>query len=72
MDNVMTKEQLEQRIKMLEEQMTKLIADYNAIMGAKQDCEYWLAELLKANPELSPECVDKPVDNPPPAEEIPQ
>jgi len=39
---MITEEQLKDRLKMLEEQKAKMIANVNAIEGAIQDVEYFL------------------------------
>jgi uncharacterized coiled-coil protein SlyX len=45
----MNKEVLEARIAELKSQMATVHANYNALNGAVQDCEYWLSQL---NPVL--------------------
>lgn len=42
-------EVIKERMKGLEAQRDKLLADLNAVYGAIQDCEHWLA-VLDANP----------------------
>ena len=41
----MTEEQIKQRMEMLKQQLEQLKANSNAIMGALQDCEYWLQQI---------------------------
>ena len=47
----MTKEQVLARKIMLEQQRDQLIANGNAIVGAIQECMYWLAEIDRASKE---------------------
>lgn len=42
---VITKEQIEARKKALLSSIEKKQADVNAMLGALQDCEYWLTQL---------------------------
>lgn len=44
----MTRTQLEDRIKLLEQERENLKMTFPAYDGAIQDCKYWLAELDKA------------------------
>lgn len=44
----MTKEQIEKRIADLQKQLGHAQANGNALVGAIQDCEYWLAQLAQA------------------------
>ena len=44
----MTKEQIEARLAELNKELQQLTANANAINGAIQDCEFWLAQLDKA------------------------
>ena len=44
----MNKEVLEARIAELKKQMAAVHANYNALNGAVQDCEYWLTQLTPA------------------------
>jgi hypothetical protein len=41
----MTREQIEARLVELRKESEQLVANINAISGAIQDCEYWLAQL---------------------------
>ena len=43
----MTKEQVEARKQALVAQKTQLVAQVHAVLGAIEDCDYWLAELAK-------------------------
>jgi hypothetical protein len=45
----MTKESIEQRKIELQKQLEQTQATGNAIVGAIQDCDYWLTELSKEN-----------------------
>jgi prefoldin subunit 5 len=47
----MTEEQIKQRIEMLKAQLEQLKANSNAILGALQDCEYWLQQINAAKKE---------------------
>lgn len=47
----MTEEQIKQRIEMLKQQLDQLKANSNAILGAIQDCEYWLQQINAAKIE---------------------
>lgn len=40
------KAKVQARISSLDAQLAKLQADYNAIMGAKQECEFWIKEVM--------------------------
>lgn len=51
----MTKEALEARIKELEAQKEQAIATVNAIAGALQDCNFWLAKVNEPAPK---ECLE--------------
>jgi len=41
----MNKEQIEARLAELNKELQQLTANANAVNGAIQDCEYWLAQL---------------------------
>lgn len=41
----MTKEKIEARLQAIRQDMEQTKANYNAQMGAIQDCEYWLEQL---------------------------
>jgi hypothetical protein len=43
----MTKETIEKHIIELQKQLEQINANGNAVVGAIQDCNYWLAELDK-------------------------
>lgn len=43
------KEKLEVRIAELQKQLDQVTANGNAIVGAIQDCEYWLSQLEQEN-----------------------
>jgi hypothetical protein len=43
----MNKEILEKRLLQIKQSLEQFTGQYNALMGAKQECEYWLAELAK-------------------------
>jgi hypothetical protein len=43
----MTREEIEKRMSELVAAKEKLVADLNAVSGAIQDCEYWLAKLAE-------------------------
>lgn len=45
-----TREQIEERLRALRADYAQLTANANAVEGAIQDCEHWLA-VLKAEPE---------------------
>ena len=47
----MDKEAVGKRLTMLKEQLKQVEANGNALVGAIQDCEYWLAEIEKAETE---------------------
>jgi len=47
----MTKENIEKRIIELQKQLEQINANGNAVIGAIQDCNYWLAELEKDSDE---------------------
>ena len=47
----MTKEAIEKRIEELKKQLEQVQANGNALIGAIQDCEYWLKELEKQKEE---------------------
>ena len=51
----MNKEAIEARIAELRSQMAAVHANYNALNGAVQDCEYWLAQLTPV--------LDKPLED---------
>lgn len=38
----MTKEAIEARLVELEKAINQTLANYNVLMGGKQECEYWL------------------------------
>ena len=46
-----TEKAVEERLAGLKEQYAKCLNDANAYHGAIQDCEFWLAELRKPDPE---------------------
>ena len=46
-----TEKAVEERLAALKEQYAKCVNDANAVYGAVQDCEFWLAELRKPEPE---------------------
>ena len=41
----MDKEKIQARLAELKQQLERVTADGNAIVGAIQDCEYWLAQI---------------------------
>lgn len=43
----MTKEELEKRLKNLDEQLIQAVANVNAIHGAKQEAQFWLSQLTE-------------------------
>jgi len=43
----MDKEKLEARLVTLQKELEQIQANGNALLGAIQDCKYWLAELEK-------------------------
>jgi hypothetical protein len=47
----MTKESIEQRKIELQKQLDQLQANGNAVVGAIQECNYWLAEVAKEEKE---------------------
>jgi len=47
---MISKDLILQRKKELEQQRDVTLANFNALLGAIQDCEYWLAELDKPAP----------------------
>ena len=47
----MNREAIGKRLAALKEQLKQVEANGNALVGAIQDCEYWLAELEKAEAE---------------------
>lgn len=48
----MTKEKLEERIKLLEQQRDALKSNVLAYEGAIQDCQHWLTELDNTSEEV--------------------
>lgn len=50
-----TKEMYEKRKKGLEQRRIQLQNEFNAVLGATQDCNYWIAELSKPEPEKKKE-----------------
>jgi hypothetical protein len=55
-----TKAQLEARVKELTAAREQAIANLQALNGAIQDCEYWIAEVEKAEKEAAAEEEAKP------------
>jgi len=51
MGGIITREQIEQRKETLCEQRDQALATVNAIIGAIQDCEYWLLLLTPRSQE---------------------
>jgi phosphoribosyl-dephospho-CoA transferase len=50
----MTKEKVLQRKETLEQQRLQLIANTNAVLGAIQDCEFWLSQFEETEkPDVS-------------------
>jgi hypothetical protein len=47
----MDRQTIGKRLATLKEQLKQIEANGNALVGAIQDCEYWLAELEKAEAE---------------------
>jgi hypothetical protein len=47
---MITKEDIQKRLAMLEQDYERAIADVNAINGAMQDCKHWLEQLTKDEP----------------------
>ena len=45
MADVVTREEVQERLKALEERRAQAWANYNALLGAIQDCEFWLERL---------------------------
>lgn len=41
----MKKEDLENRIKLMDQQMQQTLANYNMLQGGKEECLYWLKSL---------------------------
>ena len=52
-----TREQLEERRAVLEAAAQKLLSDYNAVMGAVQECDHWIAAVTE--PEATTEGREK-------------
>ena len=50
----MDKETIGKRLAALKEQLKQIEANGNALVGAIQDCEYWLAEIEKAESTMPP------------------
>jgi len=48
---LITREQVEERLQTLREQLDQLKANANAVIGAVQDCEHWLAVLESESPK---------------------
>lgn len=48
-----TRTQIEQRKQELEQQRDQLIANANAVTGAIQDCDHWLALLASNDTEIT-------------------
>ena len=42
---MITKDMIMQRKEQLEKDRDTLIANYNAVLGALQDCDYWLQQI---------------------------
>ncbi len=53
----MDKQEIEARLKCINDRIAQYQAEYNALIGAKSECEYWLSELAKK------ECVVVENDN---------
>ena len=51
MANAVTREELQERLKALEELRAQAWANYNALLGAIQDCEFWLGGLTAEDAE---------------------
>jgi len=51
MANAVTREEVQERLKLLEERRAQAWANYNALLGAIQDCEFWLARLTAEDTE---------------------
>jgi hypothetical protein len=45
----MTKEEIEARIAELEKKLEEIKNNGNAIIGAIQDCKYWIEQITKSN-----------------------
>lgn len=59
---IMNKEIMEQRIAAIDQQLQKLQADYNALIGARAECSHWLSTLVGDNPvENAVEAIEQPV-----------
>lgn len=54
-----TREQLEARLKLVEEQLTQAIARVNGLAALKDECHYWL-EQLALEEQPAPEQEEKP------------
>lgn len=48
---MITKEEILKRIEMLEQDKEKLLSNYNAVLGAIQDCNYWIQKLTEEDSE---------------------
>ena len=55
-----TREALEQRLAELGRQRRQAFANYNALHGAVQECEYWLSVLAKKKPPKKADKNGKP------------
>ena len=51
---IVTEQAVSERLAALKEQYAKCINDANALHGAVQDCEFWLGELRKPDPDQQP------------------
>lgn len=51
---MITREAIEARLARLRAEYRQLEANANATMGAIQDCEFWLAEMDKPEPQPEP------------------
>jgi len=45
MANAVTREELQERLRILNNKAHEAFANYNALLGAIQDCEFWLERL---------------------------
>jgi len=50
----MDKEAIEKRLSELRRELERVQANGNALLGAIQDCEYWLAKLKEKEIESAP------------------
>lgn len=55
----MNKELLEKRLAEIDRHIDQALANYNVLLGGKQEVQYWLAELAKQEHVLKDLCVNE-------------